>query len=55
MIGRHQFYVPGSPRLTRAEPKTSGDELTSAVRAFKEAPTADDVREEAIHAGGRAI
>ncbi|MDH3229586.1 MAG: cell wall hydrolase [Alphaproteobacteria bacterium] len=55
MIGRHQFYVPGNPRLTRAEPKPSGDELTSAVRAFKEAPAADGVRDEAIGDGGRAI
>ena len=55
MIGRHQFYVSGKPRLTQVEPKPSGDELTSSVRVFKENTEENGAQGEAIPDGGRAI
>lgn len=35
MIGRHQFYVPGKPKLSQNQPVLSGEELTVAIREFK--------------------
>jgi len=35
-IGRHLFYVPDRPKITEDQRKLAGDELVSAIRAFKE-------------------
>lgn len=34
-IGRHQFYVPDHPRLSQNQPELSGEELSVAIRDFK--------------------
>ena len=55
MIGRHQFYVPGKPKLTQTEPETGTDPLTSAVRVFKEDVAEEATPKEATRGDGRAI
>ena len=55
MIGRHQFYVPNKPRLSQAEPKLSGDALTSAISVFKGGISQDGTRDEATGDVDKAI
>jgi spore germination cell wall hydrolase CwlJ-like protein len=54
-IGRHLFYVPDKPRLSQAEPKLSGDELTSAIQALKGSSADDSTRDEPNRGGDEAI
>lgn len=35
-IGRHLFYLPDAPRVTQVTPPKSGEELTEAIRRFKD-------------------
>ena len=54
VIGRHQFYVPDGPRLSQAEPKLSGDDLTSAIRVLKEGVADDGSDGDAAGGAGNA-
>ena len=55
MIGRHQFYVPGKPRLTEATPKLTGEQLTSAIRTLKDGTADDSTRDKPVGDGGKTI